>query len=216
MSDEKQKINRASLYALLSYEQGKSLSESTALKIKQVNVGKLSYIVSRDNRNIYIAFRGTDNTSNVITDLRFIPWYSKRFGWTHKGFLASFRKLKSELRSTLNSFAGPGINFIFVGHSLGGSICQMACIWAGSRYPEIKSSCISFGAPKVGLSSFGKKLKKYCHIRVFNPDDPVPMLPTSWFYNHYQTHVIKLEDNDNDWIDSNEHSMELYRKLLTE
>tara|TARA_R110001592_G_scaffold265951_2_gene531579 strand:- start:9889 stop:10533 length:645 start_codon:yes stop_codon:yes gene_type:complete len=206
----KQDVKNAAYYALDSY----SLSSKYENRISYFLRGSLSFSVYKTGKTVYVSFRGTNNVRNIVSDVRFIPWYSKRFGWTHKGFLTSFRKLKPSLSRVILKYYQPGYRIIFTGHSLGAAVSQLAVVWAAHHFPNLSVSCITFASPKVGYSSFGNRIKKLFHLRVYNPDDPVTMIPPGWFYKHFASDTLKVKDGDDDWFDTGEHSMELYKQLI--
>ena len=80
-----------------------------------------------------LAFRGTEASSlnaifrqggwrDIIRDLRFIPWYDKRVGWAHSGFL---KGAKAVDRIIVNS---PRKETILIGHSLGGALALIVAL----------------------------------------------------------------------------------------
>jgi Lipase (class 3) len=124
----------------------------------------------------YIAFRGTNNCHNWVTDFNAIP-----VGWPlrHRGFQRSWDALKPKIHKWLAKHR-PSVMFL-TGHSLGSAIATVAAYelsqatiagdaidFSGTdtRNGSIKSlawgirGVIGFGGPKVGGLFFGHCYRK--------------------------------------------------------
>ena len=119
--------------------------------------------------NIYIIFRGSCNTKNItdknkMKNVKFIN-NSK----VHSGFLEDYNSVKNYLLLKLYS-----INFskiIACGHSFGGTLAMLFAF-------EFKTSCITFGSPRIGnkifCNNFNKNVPK--SIRIIAENDPIPFI----------------------------------------
>ena len=75
---------------------------------------------------------------------------------------------------------------IFSGHSLGGALATIAAVQFAKQYPDIVVSCVTFGSPRVGNTTFVSMFDQCCtgSYRFVNEDDPVPMGPTPIRFRH--------------------------------
>ncbi len=153
----------------------------------------LSYGIHGDL--ILIAFRGTSNALDTLTDLdttkrTFSDGYSK----VHKGFYDSMKLVKSmeddisvpytlhygsqgfSLRDAIDNADVTNTFFLITGHSLGGAIATLYAADLIQRgVPKSKILVYTYGAPAVGDENFVSKYdgQIYYH-RVRNQYDPVP------------------------------------------
>jgi hypothetical protein len=125
---------------------------------------KYSIFVFPEDLTLFVVFRGTDNISNVITDLTFwqceLKWNDDMNGiLVHKGFSDEYGLLRSnllkDLKSCIQQFPDV-INISFSGHSLGGAIASLAALDTSISL-GLCCSLYTFGAPAVGNT-------KYCEF----------------------------------------------------
>jgi len=120
---------------------------------------------------------------DIISDLRVFPWYDKRVGWSHAGFLKGAKGL---VEHALIGMLDRDLPIILTGHSLGGAIAINAALLLHAEGFDI-SAVVTFGAPRTLLRSSKDRFGKAA-IPVYeysNPGDPVPNVPMRWFgYRH--------------------------------
>jgi len=120
---------------------------------------------------LYIAFRGTEEAEDFITDIRVVPWYSREIGvWCHAGFLKSLRPLIKTLDSRIN-----GKQVVLTGHSLGGALAQIYAAYLVKKgfLPELTT----FGAPRAGMKGLCKLSSRCKGRRYVRDGDSIPHIP---------------------------------------
>ncbi|CAF1300221.1 unnamed protein product [Didymodactylos carnosus] len=142
--------------------------------------------ISKSNTNeetLWVAFRGTTNTNDVLTDLTIHPALTSS-GMVHRGF--SKRASEFPYDTLMNEFYSESDHrkrLIFTGHSLGGSVAHLCAIFSLANKsfkenPQIYS--IAFGAPFIGNNTVAKDLikKNFNHhfLTIINQSDIVPNL----------------------------------------
>ncbi|CAJ1396703.1 unnamed protein product [Effrenium voratum] len=155
-------------YAKAAYSQD-------ALGWHAVAASECRVLLRKKNDTIEIAFRGTSNLMNVITDLtvRLVP-YLAGTGHVHQGFLDAYMSLHPQILDFLQQH--PGADLLITGHSLGGALATLcAADFARARQVE----CVTFGSPRVGDEAFGALYRSSVKrsARVVNKFDPVPRTP---------------------------------------
>lgn len=163
------------------------------------DVDDLRYIVQNVNGIKLIAFRGTANADNVLTDIEVIPHTTPGGHNGHGGFVDAYKTiLDSGIMLHMEETT------VFTGHSLGGAIAVLFAELTG--HPVI-----TFGCPKV-YTKWGTA-PVLNHIRVALDDDPVPMLPAV-LYKHDCEPVTLFRTSTDDGIDIEDHFIDSYIKYL--
>ena len=150
-------------------------------------------MVSTHENVTVVAFRGTKDPMDVLTDISFVSqtWDIQHKDTdgegvtttvkTHSGFLNAFEGLRAELTSTISSQTGgnsgaKGHKVVFTGHSMGGALAQLAA----AHFSDISPHLITFSSPAVGNYKFIQHLEKHVQpeggIRMWNEYDAVPYL----------------------------------------
>jgi triacylglycerol lipase len=149
-----------------------------------------TYVESGKSGKVYISFAGTENNTDVKTDVNAgdsrVPPEWLRPGdpavRVHSGFLRVYTQLRPRLLHLAKSARGgaPGMvsAVVLCGHSLGGALATLAALdlagqsWSGGIGLEL----YTFGQPQVGDGAFVKLFNsRVPHaVRVVNPFDPVP------------------------------------------
>lgn len=135
---------------------------------------------------VFLAFRGTEDLYDGLTDLNTGVKISHTGCAVHQGFYYAFDSVLSELRTFLSSCAG--VHTIHcVGHSLGGALATLAADWLKNSGVSGVVKLYTFGSPRVGLDMFARKctsrLVDSNIYRVYHRTDPIPMVPTWPFYH---------------------------------
>lgn len=147
---------------------------------------------------VLVAFRGTDNLENWMTDGRIIPVSNPVYpGQVHQGFNAAMEVIWPNMRGLLPVGARP----IWVtGHSLGGALATLAALRLQAADFSVRA-VYTYGSPRVGDPVFAASYPAP-NYRFVNYNDLVPHVPSEQFLLgvpgqgirlvHYQ-HVGTLE-----------------------
>ena len=152
------------------------------------------YMCNYDNKLI-TWFRGTESMQDVLIDLNFfrtefdLPNDNSKNILVHQGFYNQFNSIFDKMDNNINHYVNSKNNdkeLIFIGHSLGGALATLGACYYSIKYPKIKTSCVTFGSPRVGNNEFAKLFNKNVteSYRFVNDNDPVPCLPSSLRYKH--------------------------------
>ncbi|CAF0966643.1 unnamed protein product [Adineta ricciae] len=137
---------------------GSCSSISTMVGLKFACKASFPYLIgiTKTNANsetMWVAFKGTQNWSDILTDLLVIPTLSSN-GMVHKGFWSRSSRFP-HIRFAEECYRSSQTRrrLIFTGHSLGGSVAHLSALrhLAGKSHiekPQIFS--ITFGAPFFG------------------------------------------------------------------
>lgn len=176
-------------------------------------------VVTEDNHeNLVFTFRGTTfDGTDIIKDLRTIPWYSRELGgWYHKGFLYGARAIMPELIDFLAQY-DPMTPYILVGHSKGGAeATDVAAMMV--RLRRQPRALVTFGAPYAGDLSLREWLRNVPGHRVVNHHDPVPKVP--WLLNklgvftHHRGETQIYTNLNSVWPDPRNHKIDRYIDAL--
>jgi len=160
------------------------------------------------NRTLYISFRGTEDLSDIKTDIKVLETHlfqDNKSILVHKGFLFYFWLLKTNITEEINS----NINNIdvihFNGHSLGAGMATIAACWYSNYIKSVlkkdkKIITHTIGSPRVGNSDFVKYYNSNIteNIRIANYKDPITLFPISLFYKHVDNCVFLKENSEKD------------------
>lgn len=157
---------------------------------------------SKHDPRIIVAFRGTYNVANTITDLstmpqKYVPYIPPNDTSSdpselypvaqdecanctvHAGFLTSWFNSRDTILSHVKSAkaAYPKYQVHLVGHSLGGAVSLLAALdFQSHGWDPIITT---FGEPRVGNAAFVDYVNgmSWDYRRVTHIEDPVPLLP---------------------------------------
>lgn len=154
--------------------------------------GQFGGLVSFQHDATVLAFRGTQNVENILTDTDTL--FVSEFpypGRVHCGFAGAVREVWTEVRRILG---GPGRSkpLLLTGHSLGGAMATLASIRLASEGYAVHA-VYTFGSPRVG-DRFFRASYRLPNYRFVNENDLVPHLPFRWCYKHVGT--LRLIDSD--------------------
>jgi hypothetical protein len=123
---------------------------------------------------VYVAITGSNDKWDWIRNF----WAAKKSVGKgiliHRGFHNGFKRIKNQMKRTLQE-ANPS-EVVFIGHSKGGAIAQIAAWFFAQTYDV---SCYSFGSPRVGNKKFRDHINYMVSInlRVVIQSDIVTMVP---------------------------------------
>jgi len=150
-----------------------------------------------NNSNIDICFKGTSTLTDVYYNLDIYPRkYLNNKIRIHNGYLKKYLSLKDEIITNINSLIKEKDikEITFNGYSAGGAIANIASLDLSYIYnnDNIKISCITFGAPRVGNEYFMKEynLRINESIRIVNRNDIIPLVPPPIIYRHNHEAVV--------------------------
>jgi len=166
-------------------------------------------LVARDDsrREIVVAFRGSKELANVLTDSNLVlaPLVSRGVedneASVHAGFLISYNSVRSMVlrvvREQLDAF--PGYVVILTGHSLGGALASLAALSVKSNFPWMAVRLFTFGQPRTGDAAFADLLESIVgrdHIfRAIHTWDGVPtMIPEKLGYRHHASEYWQFQE----------------------
>jgi hypothetical protein len=161
-----------------------------------------------DNRTLHISFRGTEDLSDIKTDIKVLEsqlFHDNKSILVHKGFLLYFQILEKDITEEVNNNIDNIDVIHFTGHSLGAGIATIAAAWYSDYIKNIlnkdkKIITHTIGSPRVGNSSFVKYYNTNIteNIRVANYKDPITLFPISLFYKHVDNCVFLKENSEKD------------------
>jgi triacylglycerol lipase len=134
-------------------------------------------------RTAFVAFRGTDDFDDVLTDLDAIPEsYApiSGFGLVHAGFQTVYQLVRPSIATNLATACAGCDQILVTGHSLGAALAVLAApdIFLNMP-PNIRPGLITFAGPRPGLCDFARAFNNVIEssFRVVNFLDLVPYLP---------------------------------------
>ena len=197
-------VQRYATKAKLAYGKRAEI-HSDCEKASDVYVGKgknkkLKWFVQSEHfpsNKVWLAIRGTDNWTNVMSDLTYIKKKDGLSGvYLHKGFANATKEIYDDIKKCFNKKSEIYIS----GHSLGGAAAGISMIWLKEEGYNVKF-CYTFGQPKVTNSDGRRKYKNLPLLRFVHQGDPVPYLPPSTIstqingnFRHFGDEVILLKD----------------------
>jgi predicted lipase len=192
--------------------------------INKESSGVQAYMWKNSPNSMLIAFKGSSTVSDIVN---FLDWEKKEFRFTdrvvkvHSGVLRMFQSVEATLNDLLLDELGlDSKSYItFCGHSLGGALALFAAAYYGNvTQRNIKVSCHTFGAPKVGDKEFARWLIDGCDdvTNVVNIGDLVPLLPFGDYEN--DNSKIMVLGNHNSFIQDPllHHDLETYIEFIRE
>lgn len=144
-------------------------------------------IVAEEPSFVIVAYRGTDEAGDWLTNLHAVTSRWKPGGRAHRGFKHAWYSLAPDLRRVLATLPPTRL---LCGHSLGGALATLEASARGG------GALYTFGSPRAGTSDFHATVA-VPHFRVVNDHDPVPELPIAgppFFFAHGGT-AIHLDEN---------------------
>lgn len=189
MSSQSFNKDLALLLAKLDVESYVDVAQYDVSKFNMELVSKLNNektdiqgFVAKENKNMYIAFRGANTVNDYLRDLDvFYKAYppSKRLFFkpkVHMGFFTGYESVKPDIVKAIQS--NPDIeNILITGHSMGAALAVYCAFDMNREFKTRNLSIIlyTFGCPEVGNGPFVNKFKKELKnsYRVVNDEDIV-------------------------------------------
>lgn len=147
----------------------------------------------KNNKEVFVIFKGTSSFSNVISDINLAKFDDSYDipGKFHKGFHDLILK-NNVCEKIYNDIPLSATKIYITGHSLGGALATV--FYSFVKKCNIDSELITFGSPRVGDSEFAKylnensgggggKMKRYV-----NGSDIICKLPVLG-YHHVDTKI---------------------------
>jgi len=156
-------------------------------------VNDVEYMIKYEPNHTAVIFRGTEFSGffsklgflDVIRDIRIVPWYDKRTGWGHAGFLKGARGV---VDGPLKEFVCPTTPITLAGHSMGAGVSLMAALMLHSEGYQIKE-WVGFGCPRPTI---GRDSLPFSATSYRNHGDPVTAVPRKWMGGY--SHPVDLTD----------------------
>jgi len=227
---------RRRIQLLLSSSLGHEASSSDAVTVHHLQsdtaCGLLIYDASRGIA--VVGFRGTKDPIDALTDVQSVQtaFSPKLTAGTsmkvHLGFHAAFTTLIDQIEVHIEMLPA-STRWLFVGHSMGGALAQVAAAY----YSHLSPVLVSFGMPPVGNLEFANYVEENVFpaggLRVWNTGDVVPEVTKLVGYvpagvpveRVLNAHAKKLyrEQNINELIPAYEHAaphviFQVYHKVV--
>lgn len=145
----------------------------------------LQGFVASDGEKTIVAFGGTNDLKDAITDLSFDPTTQPVPGIpgrVHRGFARALENTWNELEATILEFSSHGERPVFVtGHSLGAALATLTASRLWERGVVVEGAYL-FSSPRVGNIDFAREMGRRLGTRTFrfvNHEDIIPRLPPS-------------------------------------
>jgi len=142
-------------------------------------------IVFATDDHICVAFKGTGNLYDLLTDMRFDRFVIRDM-MVHRGICMGVNEIASDLIKCINKMLedNPQRKIFITGHSLGGGLATLFAakytMSPETAKPEALEGVYTFAAPRVGDRAFAvaynAKLKEKT-FRIVNYRDFIPTLP---------------------------------------
>lgn len=169
-----------------AYEKNPDIEGFQNRRIKNENDSCTIYFNDKD---IIIAFAGTDDFADVIEDIKFIK-VKTDYGKIHKGFNDAYFDLEIFVQGVLHHlYSNKEKNIYITGHSLGGAIALLCSI--NFVYRNMIKRVVTFGCPRVGNRTWKRvynKTSNFPTTRYVHGNDIVTKVPSIFYY-----HVGKLK-----------------------
>ena len=158
-------------------------------RVKLISKSGSECVVAHTDDQLWVVFRGTNDKKDHISNLRFAKTKNKLE--IHIGFKSRLDKILPEVLAELDQHADKEI--YFAGHSLGGAMAQIVATMA----KDTKSTCFTFGCPRVGTILFSSRATHVNHYRFVNCTDPIPILPPQLFGFLHHGHEVYINSDGN-------------------
>jgi predicted lipase len=178
-------LTRAADYALAAYTW--SRIDPNALMANKVTsfedkLTDTEGFVGSDGDSTVVAFAGTEEIKDWMTNSRCemveVPLPGDYYVQVHRGFYEAYTSVGDQVQELIEQHSnGKAKKLIFVGHSLGGALAQLAALKC--KIMDRPHKVITFGAPRVGSLCLASYMRKNV-FRLEARGDLVPSLPAVW------------------------------------
>jgi len=177
----------------------KPLGNVLVQSFASVLTGTRGYIARDDARKeIIVAFRGSKELGNVITDaeVMLVPLESSGIdageAYVHWGFQNAYNEVATIVLRTVGAqlTAHQGYELVAVGHSLGGAIASLCGLSLKANFPEETVRIYTFGQPRTGNGVYAALVEDMVGFdnifRAVHTFDGVPSIISRKFgYSHH-------------------------------
>ena len=146
---------------------------------------------------VLLAFRGTKNIGNCLTDADTLFVSQSPYpGRVHCGFAEAVEHVWPEVRRLLGT-PSHAMPLWVTGHSLGGAMATLASVRLAAEGYKVRA-VYTYGSPRVGDRVF-RDSYRLANYRFVNDNDLVPHLPFRWCYKHVGK--LRLVDNEGEFTE---------------
>ena len=134
---------------------------------------------------VMVAFRGTDETRDWLTNLDMLPRRSP-FGPIHRGFAKATARLWPQLVTILKRALDRQKPIWLTGHSLGGAMAQICTMRLLTETAWNPTCVYTFAQPRAAGRGFARRIEKAAvpYYRFVNNVDLITSIPTGLFRTH--------------------------------
>ncbi|MBF0400742.1 MAG: lipase family protein [Magnetococcales bacterium] len=171
-----------------------STAQLTGFTIKLYADENIQWLVGRDELDVWIVFRGTDEAADWADNLN-ISKTAAGQGYVHKGFSDALDGVWWSVMDEI--YAQETRHLHLVGHSLGGALAALAASRCLFGPMDNNVHLWTFGQPRCGDKTWADWMNERFgqrYVRVFNAGDIVPHLPTVLRFRHAGSEVFFDED----------------------
>ncbi|WP_440618026.1 lipase family protein [Cysteiniphilum sp. 6C5] len=200
---------------------------------QQQPAGIVYYKKGQDNQNdqILVAFHGTENVSDIMTDLKASKIKATLHGSVngsrvHNGFYQRYSQGRNDFLELLNQYIhqaqtrNKAVDILVTGHSLGGALASLAAIdligdiKVKNLEATAKVKLITFNSPRVFDNDSAEKVNEILGdnaLRLWRKGDPVSAVPMgSLGYKHVGKSLKMSQIYEGSNLASN-HSLDLMK-----
>jgi hypothetical protein len=168
---------------------------------------QLKMWISPKTGNVMCAFRGTSSLKELKLDATvgstiFRNSRGENVGYVYKGFGIAWEDIKSQLEDEMKllkntNYIQDGTVLQFTGHSLGGSLSEIAATYFSEAYPNVQVVETSIGAPSTGDTHFGdysRSRNNLQRVRIVAPGDSIANVKLPGMDFTERNNVINFKD----------------------
>ena len=153
--------------------------------------------VAYDAEKVIVAFRGTQEPTDYLTNARVTPREWQNVGFVHSGFGKGVDSVWKQLTKALDAPHLEGLPLWMTGHSLGGALATLAAAWGEINEGRPIAGLYTFGCPRVGdpqefYTNVTKKLGDRIYRVVHEPDVVPQVPPEDWGKGYKHVGIVEL------------------------
>ncbi|KAF9527380.1 Alpha/Beta hydrolase protein [Crepidotus variabilis] len=181
--------------------------------VTKFDVGGTTGFVARDDgrKEIVVAFRGTADLSDIITDAGISLKSMLLTGVTcpsqvavHSGFQVGYKNVESSVLNTVKSqlVTYPTYRVVVTGHSLGGALASLSAISLKSGIPNANLKLFTYGQPRAGNGAFASLVESLIGTpNIFRSVHTFDGVPTFFLdklgYKHFASEFWQFQEPAN-------------------